>query len=72
MNAITLTPGLEKGAAKWADASGMTVDDFVRQALAQMIEDLEDIAAAEAALQDYDPATNVSLDQVMRRLGLED
>ncbi len=71
MNAITIKPALEKDAAKWAEASGQTLDAFVEQAIARLIEELEDIAAAEEALKDYDPSTNVSLDEVMRRLGLD-
>lgn len=72
MNAITIKPELERDAAKWARLSGQTLDAFVERAVARLIDDFEDIAAAEGVLRDYDPSTNVSLDEVMRRLGLED
>jgi RHH-type transcriptional regulator, rel operon repressor / antitoxin RelB len=71
MNAITIKPDLEKDAVKWAAASGQTLDAFVETAIARLVEDLEDIAAAEEALKDYDPAKNVSLEQLRRELGLD-
>ena len=39
---------------------------------ARLVEDFEDIAAVEEALGNYDPSTNVSLDEVIRRLGMDD
>lgn len=72
MLAIKLEPELEKHVIELAERSGYTLDSFVREAIERLIEDLEDIAAAEEVLRDYDPSKNVSLEEVKRRLGLED
>lgn len=71
MNAITIKPALERDAAKWAEHNGLSLDAFIEQAIARLIEDFQDIAAAEEALKDYDPSTNVSLEQLRRELGLD-
>ena len=72
MLAINLEPELEKLAREAAERNGHSLDAFVSEAIQRMIEDVEDIAAAEEILRDYDPSTNVSLEEVRRRLGLED
>jgi predicted DNA-binding protein len=71
MLAIDLEPELEKHFAELAKRSGRSVDYFARRAIERMIEDLEDIAAAEEALRDYDPSKNISLEELRRELGLD-
>jgi predicted DNA-binding protein len=71
MLAINLEPELEKQVAELAKRNGYSLDAFVREAIARLVEDMEDIARAEEILRDYDPTKNVSLDDVKRRLGLE-
>lgn len=72
MLAINLEPELERQIAELAERSGRSVDALVREAVTRLIEDFEDLAAAEAALRDYDPAANLTLDEMKRRLGLAD
>lgn len=72
MLAINLEPELEKHFAKLAKRSGHTVDDLAYKAIVRMVEDLEDIAAVELAMRDYDPAKNISLEEMRRELGLAD
>ena len=67
---INLKPELTRQLAEWAERKGQTVDALVNGAIAQLLEDLADIDAADAAMRDYDPSTNVSLEEVRRRLGL--
>lgn len=71
MLAINLEPEVEKHLADLARQNGHSVDYFVRRAIERMIEDLEDISAAEEVLRDYDPARNVTLDELRRELGLD-
>ena len=71
MIAISLKPELEKLVIDFAERKGYSLDSFVSEALERLIEDFEDIAAAEEVLRDYDPSKNVSLDEVKRRLGLD-
>jgi predicted DNA-binding protein len=72
MLAINLEPELERYLNEQAARSGQPVEQLVRDAIIAMLEDLEDIAAAEEALRNYDPSTNVSLAEVKHRLGLGD
>lgn len=67
---IELDPETEKQVAVLAKRNGLPIDDFVREAIEQAIEDIEDLDAAELAMRDYNPKTNVGLDEVKRRLGL--
>jgi len=69
---IDLKPDLAKQLAEWATRKGQTVDALVADAISQLLDDLDDIAAADEAMRDYDPAKNVSMEEVKRRLGLED
>jgi predicted DNA-binding protein len=71
MLAINLEPELERQVAELAKRNGQSVDAFVHDALERLIEDFEDLVAAEAALRDYDPKTNVRMAEVKRRLGLD-
>lgn len=72
MLAVRLDPDLEARLTAVAKRTGRSKSYYARKAIAEMIEELEDIALLEEALKDYDPAKNVPLDEVMRNLGLED
>lgn len=72
MLAVRLDPDLEARLTAVAKRTGRSKSYYARKAIAEMIEELEDIALLEEALKDYDPAKNLPLDEVMRNLGLED
>ena len=72
MTVMTITPVIERKALELAARNGVSLDQLIEDALVRMLEDEEDAAAVERVLQDYDPSTNVPLEQVKRRLGLED
>ena len=69
---IELDPETERQVAEVAQRNGISVDALVREAIEQVLEDIEDLDAAERAMRDYEPRTNVGLDEVKRRLGLAD
>ena len=71
MTVMTITPVIERKALELAARNGVSLDQLIEDALVRLLEDEEDTAAAERVLQDYDPSTNVPLEQVKRRLGLE-
>jgi predicted DNA-binding protein len=71
MYQIDLAPELEKQLAEWAERNGQSVDSLVGEAIERLLEDLQDIAAADAAMREYDPSKNVSLAELKRSLGLE-
>ena len=71
MRAVNITPIIERKALELAERNGVTLDALLEEALVRLLEDEEDVAAAEEALRDYDPSTNVSLAEVKRRLGLD-
>ena len=72
MTVMTITPVIERKALELAARNGVSLDQLIEDALVRLLEDEEDAAAVERILQDYDPSTNVPLEQVKRRLGLED
>jgi RHH-type rel operon transcriptional repressor/antitoxin RelB len=71
MLAVRLDADLEKRLTAVAKRTGRSKSYYAREAIRDKIEELEDLAAAEAALRDYDPAKNVSVEQMRRELGLE-
>ena len=71
MLAVRLDPELEARLTAVAKRTGRSKSHYVREALIEKIEELEDIALLEEALKNYDPSQNKSLDEVMRDLGLE-
>ena len=68
---VKLEPEDEHRFAELVERNGLTVDKALRTAVERMMEDLEDILLAEAALKDYDPSKNVSLEELRRELGLD-
>jgi RHH-type rel operon transcriptional repressor/antitoxin RelB len=71
MLAIRLDKELEERLNAAAKQSGRTKTALARKAIEQYIDDIEDIALLEAALADYDPSKNISMEQMRRELGLD-
>ena len=72
MLAIRLDKDLEARLTDAAKRAGRTKTAFARKAIEDYIEDIEDIAAAEEALRNHDPAKTISIAQLRAELGLED
>jgi RHH-type transcriptional regulator, rel operon repressor / antitoxin RelB len=74
MLAIRLPPAIEKRLTRLARRTGRTKSFYVREAILQHLEDLEDIYLAERTLQriqDGEERT-IPLEEVLKRHGLED
>ena len=69
MLGVRLGENLEKRLAAVAKKTGRSKSYIVRKAIEEKIEDLEDIAAAIEALEE--PGENISWEEMMKRLGLE-
>ena len=74
MLAIRLSPAIEKRLAKLARRTGRTKSFYVRQAILQHLEELEDIYLAERALDRIRSGKDkpIPLEEVMKRYGMED
>jgi len=72
MLAVRLDPDLEARLAAVVRSTGRSKSYYLREALREKIEEMEDIALLEAALRDPDAGKTSSLDEVVKRLGLED
>lgn len=70
MIAVRLPPGIEKRLEKLARKTGRSKTFYVREAILQHLEDLEDYYLAVKRLEENLPG--VPLEEVERRLGLED
>jgi predicted DNA-binding protein len=66
---IDLDVETERRLAELVEQTGWTSTDFVRELIEEAIEDLEDIALAEARLSEG--GTRISLAEVRRDLGLD-
>ncbi len=71
MLAVRLDADLEQRLTAVAKRTGRSKSYYAREAIRDKIEELEDLAAAEAALRNYDSAQNISIEQMRRELGLE-
>jgi RHH-type rel operon transcriptional repressor/antitoxin RelB len=73
MLAIRLPPSIEKRLNKLARRTGRTKTFYVREAILQHLEDLEDIYAAERALERIrnDEEQTIPLEDVMKHHGME-
>ena len=71
MLAVRLDPDLEARLNAVVKRTGRSKSHYLREALREKIEELEDIALLEEALRDPDAGKAKPLDQVMRELGLE-
>lgn len=71
MLAVRLDADLEERLTAVAKRTGRSKSYYAREALREKIEELEDIALLEEALRDPDSGKTVSLDEVVKRLGLD-
>ena len=71
MTAMNIAPVIERKALALAAKQGVSLDTLIEEALVRLLEDEQDIAAAEKALRDYDPSKNISHKQMRRELGLD-
>jgi RHH-type rel operon transcriptional repressor/antitoxin RelB len=74
MLAVRLPADIEKRLNALAKATGRTKTFYVREAILEHLDDLEDIYLAEKRLEDIRAGREktIPLDQVERNLGLED
>jgi len=74
MLAIRLPEEIEKRLDALAKATGRTKTFYVRQAVLENLDDLEDYYLAEQRLGDLEAgrSTTIPLEDVMKRYGLED
>lgn len=74
MLAIRLPQSIEKRLEKLARRTGRTKSYYVREAILQHLEDLEDIYLAERALERIQKGEErtIPLEDVMKNYGLED
>jgi RHH-type transcriptional regulator, rel operon repressor / antitoxin RelB len=69
--ALRLDADLEARLTAVAKQTGMSKSLIAREAIQERVDYFEDLALVTAAMRDYDPAQNVSLEDVIQRLGLE-
>jgi RHH-type rel operon transcriptional repressor/antitoxin RelB len=72
MLAIRLPDEIEERLEKLAKKTGRTKSYYVRQAILEYLEDLEDYYLAEERLKTFDEAKTIPLEEIMKRYGLED
>ncbi len=72
--AIKLEPDIEKKLEDLSAKAGMTKADYLHDAIAKAIEDIEDIYAADAAYESWRSGKErtFTLDEIRRDLGLDD
>jgi RHH-type transcriptional regulator, rel operon repressor / antitoxin RelB len=70
MASIEIPPALAKELEAAANRTGKQPDEIVHEAIVRYLEDIEDLAAAEEALNE--PGRRVSLEELERELGLGD
>lgn len=71
MLAVRLDKDLEDRLAAVAQRTGRSKSHYVREALIEKLEELEDIVLLEEALRDPDAGKTIPFDDVMRDLGLD-
>ena len=73
MLALRLPADLEKRLDTLARATGRTKSFFVRKAIMEHLDDLEDIFVAEKRIADLESgrSTTIPIEEVMQRYGLE-
>jgi predicted DNA-binding protein len=71
MLTLRLEPKVEKLLERFAAKAGQTVDEFVRHAILERLEDCEDYEAGASALRASDGKEAVPFEEVMRSLGME-
>jgi len=71
MITIDLPETIERQFTELAVRSGMTVQSCLQKAILNYLEDLEDLADAEDIMKDHKPEDAISLDEVVKKYGLE-
>jgi len=71
MLAIRLPAEIEKRLEKLAKKTGRTKSYYVRQAILEYLEDLEDYYLAEDRLRSFSEAKTIPLEEIMKRYGVE-
>jgi len=72
MLAIRLPEEIEKRLEELAKKTGRTKSYYVRQAILEYLEDLEDYYLAEERLKSFDESKTIPLEEITKRYGLED
>lgn len=72
MLAVRLASEIEKRLDELAKKTGRTKTFYVREAILEHLDDLEDYYLAEERLKKSDPPKRISLEKLMRLYGLED
>ena len=72
MLAIRLPAEIEKRLEELAKKTGRTKSFYVRQAILEYLEDLEDFYFAEERLRTFGEAKAIPLEEILERYGLED
>jgi len=72
MLAVRLPDEIEKRLEKLAKKTGRTKSYYVRQAILEYLEDMEDYYLAEERLKSFNEAKTIPLEEIMKRYGLED
>jgi len=72
MLAVRLPEEIEKRLEKLAKKTGRTKSYYVRQAILEYLEDMEDYYLAEERLKSFNEAKTIPLEEIMKRYGLED
>ncbi len=72
MLAIRLPEEIEKRLEELAKKTGRTKSYYVRQAILEYLEDMEDYYLAEERLKSFNDAKTIPLEEIMKRHGMED
>lgn len=71
MLAIRLPDEIEKRLDKLSEKTGRTKSYYVRQAILEYLEDLEDYYLAEERLKSFSDNKAIPLEEIMKRYGVE-
>lgn len=72
MLAIRLPEEIEKRLEELAKKTGRTKSYYVRQAILEYLEDMEDYYLAEERLKSFNEAKTIPLEEIVKRYGVED
>jgi len=72
MLAVRLSDDIEKRLEKLAKKTGRTKSYYVRQAILEYLEDLEDYYLAEERLKSFDESKTIPLEEITKQYDVED
>jgi len=72
MVAVRLSDDIEERLEKLAKKTGRTKSYYVRQAIIEYLEDLEDYYLAEERLKSFDESKTIPLEEITKQYDLED